>query len=94
MIVGLNNSGVNVLYGGATPGFADLMQVNARLDADEPTGALPLVIQMGSQFSAAVIVSLQCRASLSPSAGIGTGGVDLRIFVVGAAGLEPATSCV
>lgn len=57
--VGLNNRGIAKLYAGAAPGYPGLMQVNAQLDADEPSGMLPLVIQAGTRFSPPLSVYVQ-----------------------------------
>jgi amidase len=51
VVVGVNNAGLPILYAGALPGSAGIMQLNAQLDANTPTGSVPLVIQVGSQFS-------------------------------------------
>jgi amidase len=59
VIVGVNGAGVNVLFAGAAPGYAGMMQVNARLDAEGPAGTLPMVVQVGNQFSPPVSVSVQ-----------------------------------
>ena len=59
VVVGVNGNGVNILFAGAEPGAAGIMQVNAQLDADEPSGALQLVVAVGSTFSPPVTVSVQ-----------------------------------
>jgi amidase len=59
VVVGVNHNGVKVLYAGAFPGYAGIMQVNAQLDADEPSGALELVVQVGSQFSPTTNIYVQ-----------------------------------
>jgi len=59
VVVSVNNQGVNVLYAGALPGSAGIMQVNAQLDANEASGVLPLVVQVGSKSSQTLSVSVQ-----------------------------------
>ena len=59
VIVGVNNKGVTVLDAGAAPGYAGLMQVNAQLDATTASGTFPLVVQVGSKYSAPVNLTVQ-----------------------------------
>lgn len=59
VVVGVNNAGVTTLYAGAAPGYAGMMQVNAQLDANEPSGALPLVVLVGTKYSPTVTVYVQ-----------------------------------
>lgn len=57
--VSLNSQSANVIYAGALPGSAGIMQVNVQLDANEPSGTLPLVVQVGSKSSQTLNVSVQ-----------------------------------
>jgi len=53
VIVGVANRGAEVLYAGAVPGqVAGLLQINARIPDDAPTGpGVPLLIKAGDAFS-------------------------------------------
>lgn len=53
VVVGIANQGAEILYAGATPGLvAGLMQINARIPLDAPSGArVPLIIKVGEAFS-------------------------------------------
>jgi uncharacterized protein (TIGR03437 family) len=57
--VSVNNNEVMVLYAGAAPGYAGLMQVNAQLNASAASGTFPLVVQVGSKSSAPVNLTVQ-----------------------------------
>ena len=57
--VGVNHAGVQVMYAGAAPGFAGMMQVNAQLDANEPSGGQELVVLVGNKFSPPTTVFVQ-----------------------------------
>jgi amidase len=57
--VQVNNEDVTVLSAAAQAGFAGIMQVEAQLNADEPSGALPLVVQVGDKPSLSVNVSVE-----------------------------------
>lgn len=59
VVVGVNGAGVNLLYAGAAPSTAGIMQVNAQLDANAPSGALELVVAVGNTFSPPLKVSVQ-----------------------------------
>jgi amidase len=59
VVVGVNNGGVNVLYAGAAPGYAGMMQVNAQLDSNTPSGAVGLAVAVGSTFSQTVNIYVQ-----------------------------------
>jgi uncharacterized protein (TIGR03437 family) len=59
VVVGVNNGSVNVLFAGAAPGYAGMMQVNAQLDANTPSGAVGLAVAVGSTFSQTVNVYVQ-----------------------------------
>jgi uncharacterized protein (TIGR03437 family) len=61
VVVGVNHEGIEVVYAGAAPGFVSgLMQVNARLRPQTPSGdTLPLVIRIGGSFSASVTFSVR-----------------------------------
>jgi len=59
VLVGVNNAGVALLYAGALPGNAGIMQVNAQLDPNSASGTLNLVIAVGSQFSQNVNIYVQ-----------------------------------
>ena len=52
-------SSVNVLFAGAAPGYAGMMQVNAQLDPNTPSGAVGLTVAVGSTFSQTVNVYVQ-----------------------------------
>jgi uncharacterized protein (TIGR03437 family) len=53
VVVGVANIGAEVVYAGLAPGFVSgLMQINARIPPDAPSGgAVPLVIRVGDSFS-------------------------------------------
>lgn len=53
VIVGIANQGAEIRYAGATPGFvAGLMQINARIPLDAPSGPrVPLIIKVGEALS-------------------------------------------
>jgi uncharacterized protein (TIGR03437 family) len=55
----VNNGSVNVLFAGAAPGYAGMMQVNAQLDPNTPSGAVGLTVAVGSTFSQTVNVYVQ-----------------------------------
>jgi len=57
--VGVNHAGIQVMYAGAAPGFAGMMQVNAQLDANEPSGGQELVVLVGNKFSPPTTVFVQ-----------------------------------
>ncbi len=57
--VGVNHAGVQVRFAGAAPGFAGIMQVNAQLDANTPSGAQELIVLVGDKFSPPATVFLQ-----------------------------------
>jgi uncharacterized protein (TIGR03437 family) len=59
VIVGVNGAGANILYAGAAPGTAGIMQVNVQLDSNAPSGALELVVAVGNTFSPPLKVSVQ-----------------------------------
>jgi amidase len=59
VVVQVNNQAVTALYAGASPGNAGIMQVNAQLDPGEPSGALPLAVQVGTKNSQTLSVSVQ-----------------------------------
>jgi len=59
VVVSVNNQAATILYAGALPGSAGIMQVNARLDANAPSGALALVVQVGSKSSQTLNVSVK-----------------------------------
>jgi amidase len=59
VVIGVNNAGVNVLFAGAAPGLAGMMQVNAQLDPNTPSGPVPLVAAVGSTFSQTVTIYVQ-----------------------------------
>jgi amidase len=59
VVVTVNNVSATVLYAGATPGYAGVMQVNVQLDANVASGALPLAIQVGTQSSQTVNLYVQ-----------------------------------
>jgi uncharacterized protein (TIGR03437 family) len=48
-----------LLYAGALPGYAGMMQVNLQIDAATPSGSVPVTIQVGSKSSAPVNVFVQ-----------------------------------
>jgi len=57
--VSVNNQSATVIYAGALPGSAGIMQLNVQLDANAPSGALPLVVQVGTKSSQTLNVSVQ-----------------------------------
>jgi len=57
--VNINNQSANVLYAGALPGSAGIMQVNVQLDANAPSGTLPLVVQVGTRSSQSLSVAVK-----------------------------------
>ncbi|HXK03180.1 MAG TPA: two-component regulator propeller domain-containing protein, partial [Verrucomicrobiae bacterium] len=59
VVVSVNNQAATILYAGALPGSAGIMQVNARLDANAPSGALALVVQVGNKSSQTLNVSVK-----------------------------------
>jgi amidase len=59
VIVGVDNAGVTLLYAGALPGSAGIMQVNAQLDPNSASGTLNLVVEVGGQFSQNVNLYVQ-----------------------------------
>jgi uncharacterized protein (TIGR03437 family) len=59
VVVSVNNQSVKVLYAGALPGTAGIMQVNVQLDANTPSGMLPLTIQVGGTSSQTLSVAVQ-----------------------------------
>lgn len=58
-VVSVNSALVTLLYAGAAPGYAGMMQVNAQLDANTPSGSMPLIVQVGTKSSAPVNVFVQ-----------------------------------
>jgi amidase len=59
VVAGVNNAGVSLLYAGALPGNAGIMQLNAQLDPNGASGMLPLVVQVGSKYSQNVTIFVQ-----------------------------------
>ncbi len=54
VVVGVNHAGVITLYAGAAPGYAGVMQVNALVSAETPSGTVSLVVRVGSKYSQSV----------------------------------------
>jgi uncharacterized protein (TIGR03437 family) len=48
-----------VFYAGAAPGTAGVMQVNAQLDPNVPSGTVPLVVQVGSKAANPATMNVQ-----------------------------------
>ena len=59
VIVAVNKLPVNVVYAGTAPGQAGMMQVNAQLDPNTPSGAVALEIRVGGVSSPAVTIYVQ-----------------------------------
>jgi uncharacterized protein (TIGR03437 family) len=59
VVVTINGASATVLYAGATPGYAGLMQVNVQLDANVASGTLPLAVQVGTKTSQTVNLFVQ-----------------------------------
>jgi amidase len=59
VVVTINGASATVLYAGATPGYAGMMQVNVQLDASVASGTLPLAVQVGTKTSQTVNLYVQ-----------------------------------
>jgi len=59
VVVGVNNAGASLLYAGALPGNAGIMQVNSQIDPNGASGMLPLVVLVGSKYSQNVTIFVQ-----------------------------------
>src|SRR5205823_1528692 len=54
--VTVNGGLVNTPYAGAAPGYAGIMQVNAQLDPDTPSGSASLIVQTGSKGAQTALI--------------------------------------
>lgn len=70
--VTVNTAAVKVLYAGAAPGFAGIMQVNIQLDTGESIGALPLTVQIGTKSTPPVSVYVVGQAFLPVQSSLST----------------------
>ena len=60
VVVGINHTGIQVLFAGAAPNLAGIMQVNALIPETAPTGAaVPLIVRVGNSYSQEVLIAIE-----------------------------------
>jgi uncharacterized protein (TIGR03437 family) len=60
VVVGINHAGVQVLFAGAAPNLAGIMQVNALIPETAPTGAaIPLIVRVGDFYSQEILIAIE-----------------------------------
>jgi len=70
-IVGIGNTGSQVLFAGLAPGFVGEYQVNALVPAGvTPGNAVPVVVSIGGVYSNTVTIAVQAAAASNPQPSI------------------------